>query len=149
MKSKVLPLLHVILLGYSRFSKSNPILKHTYLGFKACMCNHAGGLVPSLTCWVFVSGNGLATVGYLFGYLQMLRRVGPQRWVFDELAAISNLKFRFTEEEDACEYVSRLAADMPHYAPEHALCGPHLYENWKPSLVSTAHARCAESLLSE
>ncbi|KAK9915769.1 hypothetical protein WJX75_003936 [Coccomyxa subellipsoidea] len=80
-------------------------------------------------------GNGLATVDYLFGYLQMLRRVGPQRWVFDELAAISNLKFRFAEEEDACEYVSRLAADMPHYAPEHALCGPHLYENWKPSLV--------------
>ncbi len=65
----------------------------------------------------------------------MLRTVGPQRWVFDELAAIADLKFRFAEEEDACEYVSRLAADMPHYAPEHVLCGPQLYDNWNPSLV--------------
>ena len=64
-----------------------------------------------------------------------MRTVGPQRWVFDELAAIADLRFRFAEEEDACEYVSRLAADMPHYAPEHVLCGPHLYEKWDPSLV--------------
>ncbi|CAL8470131.1 g9673 [Coccomyxa elongata] len=81
-------------------------------------------------------GFGLATVGPLFGYLRMLRTVGPQRWVFDELAAIADLKFRFAEEEDACEYVSRLAADMPHYAPEHVLCGPHLYDNWNPCLVT-------------
>ncbi len=74
-------------------------------------------------------------MGFLFGYLQMLRTVGPQQWIFDELAAIANLKFRFAEEEDACEYVARIAADMPHYAPEHALCGPHLYDTWDPSLV--------------
>lgn len=48
---------------------------------------------------------------------------------------MASLKFRYAEEEDACEYVSRLAADMPHYAPEHALCGAHLYDKWDPSLV--------------
>jgi secreted Zn-dependent insulinase-like peptidase len=68
----------------------------------------------------------------------MLRITGPQPWVFQELADIARLRFRFADEEDACDYVSRLVADMPHYAPEHALCGPHLYEHWDPVLVSLA-----------
>ena len=74
-------------------------------------------------------------MGPLFEYLRLLRSAGPQRWVFDELAAISALKFRFAEDEDACELVSRLAADMPLYAPAHALCGPYLHDEWRPDLV--------------
>ena len=34
------------------------------------------------------------------------------RWAFEELATIAEMKFRFAEEEDACEYVTRLAADL-------------------------------------
>ena len=79
----------------------------------------------------------MATVGPLFEYLRLLRAAGPQRWVFDELAAIAALKFQWAEEEDACELVARLASDMPLYAPAHALCGSYLYEDWRPELVGT------------
>ena len=45
-------------------------------------------------------------------------RAGLCRWAFDELAKIAEMKFRFAEEEDACEYVTRLAADLPVRADE-------------------------------
>lgn len=43
------------------------------------------------------------------------------RWVFKELRDIAEVKFRFAEEEDACEYVTRLAAELHMFAPAHAL----------------------------
>ena len=48
---------------------------------------------------------------------------------------MGQLRFRFADEEDAADYVSRLAADMPLYAPQHVLNGACLYELWRPQLV--------------
>ena len=81
------------------------------------------------------AGNGLAPVGVLFQFLNLLRKEGPQKWVFDELANIAQMRFKFAEEEDACEYALRLAADAPYYAPEHLLNGHYLYDQWNPTLV--------------
>ena len=41
--------------------------------------------------------------------------------MFQELRAIAEMKFRFAEEEDACEYVTRLASEIHLYPPAHAL----------------------------
>ena len=41
------------------------------------------------------AGCGLAAAGLLFEYLAMLRAAGPQRWAYDELAAIAQMRFRF------------------------------------------------------
>jgi len=84
-----------------------------------------------------LAGLGLATAPLVFSYIKMLRQAGPQRWVFDELAATAEQRFRFAEDEEASEYVSRLAASLPLYAPEHALNGPHVHEEWRPDLVSS------------
>lgn len=48
---------------------------------------------------------------------------------------MGELRFRFADEEESCDYVSRLAADMPLYPPEHVLSGGFLYEEWRPDLV--------------
>ncbi len=88
-------------------------------------------------CEFVCAGLGLATVPLVFSYIEMLRQAGPQRWVFDELAAVAEQRFRFADDEEASEYVSRLAASLPLYAPEHALNGPHVHEAWRPDLVST------------
>ena len=40
------------------------------------------------------AGKGLAVLELLFKYLAMLHRVGPQQWVYDELAAIAAMRFR-------------------------------------------------------
>lgn len=81
------------------------------------------------------AGNGLAPMGLMFQFLSLLRAQGPQKWVFDELANIAQMRFKFAEEEDACEYALRLAADAPYYAPEHLLNGHYLYDQWDPKLV--------------
>ena len=81
------------------------------------------------------AGNGLAPMALLFQFLNLLRQEGPQKWVFDELANIAQMRFRFAEEEDACEYALRLAADAPYYAPEHLLNGHYLHDRWDPKLV--------------
>ncbi len=41
--------------------------------------------------------------------------------MFQELRETAEVKFRFAEEEDACEYVTRLAAELHLFAPAHAL----------------------------
>eukprot|EP00208_Stichococcus_sp_RCC1054_P001535 CAMPEP_0206142388 /NCGR_PEP_ID=MMETSP1473-20131121/16665_1 /ASSEMBLY_ACC=CAM_ASM_001109 /TAXON_ID=1461547 /ORGANISM="Stichococcus sp, Strain RCC1054" /LENGTH=1083 /DNA_ID=CAMNT_0053537371 /DNA_START=256 /DNA_END=3510 /DNA_ORIENTATION=+ len=81
-------------------------------------------------------GAGLACVALLFRFLALLRDAGPQEWVFKELRDIAEVKFRFAEEEDACEYVTRLAAELHMFAPAHALKGQWVYGQWDPALVT-------------
>lgn len=45
----------------------------------------------------------------LYQYVKMLRTIGPQKWVFEELQAMGMMEFRFAEEESADQYVVRLA----------------------------------------
>lgn len=80
---------------------------------------------------------GLAVIGLLFQYLGMLRGEGLQSWAYAELAAIAATKFQYANEEEACDYVTRLAADMLHYRPEHTLNADSLYEGWDEKLVSS------------
>ena len=74
-------------------------------------------------------------VQLVFEMIDKLRRAGPQRWAWDEMATIANMKFTFQEEEDACEFASRVAGDMHIYASEHPLAGPFVHDQWKPELV--------------
>ena len=60
---------------------------------------------------------------------------GPQEWVYDELKAVREMRFRFHQEIGADEYVQGLAADMLTYAPEHTLSGGYLYKTWDAGLV--------------
>lgn len=72
----------------------------------------------------------------VFGYLELLRQAGPQRWAWEEMADIAAMKFRFLEEEEVSQWVTGLSADMHHYAPEHILSGAYVYEGWDADLVS-------------
>ncbi|EFN52789.1 hypothetical protein CHLNCDRAFT_138430 [Chlorella variabilis] len=81
-------------------------------------------------------GCGLACVGLLFEFLALLRSVGPQRWAYDELATIAQMRFRFQEEEDAAEYAAGLASNLFFYAPADVLAGQYMFEDWDPALAT-------------
>lgn len=49
-------------------------------------------------------------IGLLHQYLKMLRKIGPQEWVFLELKAMAMMEFKFAEEESADNYTVRLAS---------------------------------------
>eukprot|EP00798_Chlamydomonas_sp_ICE-L_P021127 gene21127-28014_t len=55
-------------------------------------------------------GLGLGPIELAFQYLQMMSEMGPQKWVWDELKAISEMKFMFQEETEAMDYVTSLSA---------------------------------------
>lgn len=61
---------------------------------------------------------------------------GPQEWVWQEMKAIADMRFKFQEEEDAMEVATRLASTMHLHAPEHILVAETLHEDWDPVLVS-------------
>lgn len=86
-------------------------------------------------------GCGLAAAEVLFQYLDMLRAVEPQKWAWEEMATISEMKWRFLEEEDAAEYVAQVASDMHQYKLEHTLIGSYLHEVFDPELISSLLAR--------
>jgi len=76
------------------------------------------------------------TARLVFAAARLLRQAGPLRWVWEELAAIKALEFRFAEEEEAFDYVTRLAASAPRYAPEHAVAGEALLTDFDPGRIS-------------
>ncbi|KUF98905.1 MMS19 nucleotide excision repair protein [Phytophthora nicotianae] len=60
----------------------------------------------------------------VFEYLHMLRVHGCPEWVFDELAALADISFRFQEEDSAverCEELGEIMQSMFRVAPEDIL----------------------------
>lgn len=55
--------------------------------------------------------------------------------MWQEIAAIAGMKFRFAEEEDSCDLVTRLASNMGWVAPQHLLAAEYLHEEWQPEKV--------------
>jgi len=78
---------------------------------------------------------GLGVLDLLFAYLNLLREEGPQRWVWDEMAAVAGLRFRYLEEEDPADYVTGIAANLLRYPTEHCLSADYVHEEWDEELV--------------
>ena len=120
-------------------------------GWASALCAGVseGGHERSTAAWLFAVGVTLTEAGLaawrdvaavVFQYIRLLRDAGPQRFVFDELRAVKETEFRFAEEEDGAEYVSRLAASAERYAPEHAVAGEYLLTRFDPEAVMSVLA---------
>jgi nardilysin len=82
-------------------------------------------------------GLGLAVIGLVFEYLDLLRSSGPQEWIWREQKAIHEMKFRYQEEEDAMDFVTKLSSNMHLVSPKHALNSEFVHEEWDPALIQT------------
>ena len=49
----------------------------------------------------------------MFKYIQRLKEVGPQEWVFHETNKIGNMTFDFLEKSDPIGYAVSMARGMP------------------------------------
>ena len=81
------------------------------------------------------SGNGLEVARAVFSYLDMLRSSRPQKWIWDEMKAISKIKWDYLEEEDPSEYVSQIASDMNFVPLHHVLEWSHIHDHFDPDLI--------------
>lgn len=87
--------------------------------------------------------NWALVVEHIFSFLAMLSRLGPQDWVYEELAAMARLSFAFSDEEDAADLAERLAVEMlPLLARrrEDVLRAGYAYDKWCPEAVRATAA---------
>ncbi len=72
----------------------------------------------------------------LFAYMDMLRKEGPQDWLYGEQSRLADLSFRFREQGSPMGYVSGLASGMQYYAPEDILRGPYMMDHYDETVLA-------------
>lgn len=72
----------------------------------------------------------------VFSYISLIRKVGPQRRIFDEIKLISNTSFRFATEDTPVNNVENLCESMHLYPPEDYMAGSELYYDFDPKAIT-------------
>ncbi|XP_031561140.1 nardilysin-like [Actinia tenebrosa] len=74
----------------------------------------------------------------IFQYLEMLRQIGPQQRIYDEIQTIEKLEFLFQEQCEPYDYVENLVENMQLYPEEDFLTGDQLMWEFNPKVISNA-----------
>ncbi|CAH1155362.1 unnamed protein product [Phaedon cochleariae] len=74
-------------------------------------------------------------IGVVFSYINLMKRLGPQKRIFDELKSIGDTAFQFATEEPASDMVENLCEDMQFYPPEDYIAGSELYYEFDPQAI--------------
>jgi len=74
---------------------------------------------------------------YLFAFLGMLQKGEPEKWIFDEMANLATIAFKFSEDRhpfDLCESMSMSLQKVP---PEEVLAGQSQLYEFDPKAISS------------
>lgn len=71
----------------------------------------------------------------VFQYIQMLKTVGVQEWIYQEIMDVAAAGFRFLQKSQPISYTSSLATSLERFAPEHVVSGNHLYFEYAPAEI--------------
>jgi len=74
-------------------------------------------------------------VKIVFQYLEMLRKEGPKKWIFDECVKLNEMRFRFKEKEQPENLVTHAVSSMQIFPLEEVLIAPYLSNEWRPDLI--------------
>eukprot|EP00742_Colponemidia_sp_Colp-10_P005576 GILJ01005960.1.p1 GENE.GILJ01005960.1~~GILJ01005960.1.p1 ORF type:complete len:1056 (+),score=190.79 GILJ01005960.1:47-3214(+) len=103
------------------------------------------GYDRNTACFLFNIHVSLSDLGYehiwevvdfVFQYLNLLKRTGPLRWIYDELKTVADMKFKFAEKIDPVEYVEELAVSMIYHPMEHVLTGSEVFYEFDELLLA-------------
>jgi len=72
----------------------------------------------------------------VFEYINMLRREGPQEWVFNEMQKMDQIDFDWEDPQDPYDNVEDLADNMLLYPEEHYITGPMLLFEYTPDRIT-------------
>ena len=92
---------------------------------------------------VTLTKKGLANtdkvINAVFKYIQRLKEVGPQQWVFEESKKIGAMSFAFAEKGQPINYAVKLARSMCHFktpeAMQHLIRHTYVADEYKPELL--------------
>lgn len=75
-------------------------------------------------------------VEMVFQYINMLRREGPQEWIFREIQQMDQIDFDWEDPQDPYDNVEDLADNMLLYPEEHYITGPMLSFEYTPERIT-------------
>ncbi|CAO3652625.1 unnamed protein product [Cunninghamella blakesleeana] len=71
-----------------------------------------------------------------FQYVDMLKKQGVQKWIFDEVQSLAEIEFRFSEKETPSQYTSYMVQNMQSEYPSHiTISGCELLRKYDPELI--------------
>jgi len=80
-------------------------------------------------------------ISIVSAYINMIQRKGVQKYIFDENATMSSVRFMYKSQIDPIDSVSDLSYTMHHYDGNDSkildlLCGPYIVSEYRPDLIS-------------
>lgn len=81
----------------------------------------------------------------VFEYLSMIKRIGPQHQIFDEIKTIEDCHFRWIEQDEPQDYVQEVALAMQLYEPADILTGNSLLMEYDEKIIKD----CMDALTPE
>ncbi|RIA87179.1 Metalloenzyme, LuxS/M16 peptidase-like protein [Glomus cerebriforme] len=75
-------------------------------------------------------------VVHVFQYIEMLRQVGTQEWIYHEVKKIQEISFRFQEKSIPSRYTSSLSHNMKFPCPREWILSISLFRKFDPQLIS-------------
>lgn len=73
----------------------------------------------------------------IFQYIEMLKKVGVKKWIFDEVQSLAAIEFKFAEKYPPSQYTSFLTQQMQSdYPPEWTISGTSLLRKYDPELIT-------------
>lgn len=74
-------------------------------------------------------------VKLIFQYVNIIRHLGIQQWIFEEYRSLSEMEFRFEDQKSPITVAAKIASCMRHYQMPDVLTGPLLVYEWRPDLI--------------
>ncbi|KAK2589280.1 hypothetical protein KPH14_007833 [Odynerus spinipes] len=71
----------------------------------------------------------------IFSYINLMRKEGPQKRIYDEIAQIEETNFRFADEVAPVDYVEELCENMHFFPPKDYITGSELYFDYNPEAI--------------
>ncbi|ODN05282.1 Insulin-degrading enzyme [Orchesella cincta] len=75
-------------------------------------------------------------IHHMFEYLQMLRDLGPQKWVWEEMRDVNAMLFRFKDKERPQSFVTHISSSMHNFPLTDVLSAGYILTDFKPELIT-------------
>lgn len=109
---------------------------HVYT-FNTCMIIYLYYIISHTFYFYFTIAHYQDVILTVFKYINLLKKDGVQKRIFEEVQSLASLAFRFKEKYPPSQYTSRLAGLMQHgYPSAYVLSGPSLIREYDPELIN-------------
>ncbi|CAD8101185.1 unnamed protein product [Paramecium sonneborni] len=76
-------------------------------------------------------------IGFVFQQIQKIKEKGVKQEIFDEIAQIKHLEFKFKENSSSVlEYIEKLSENMHKYPKHHIIYGDYAYQQFDPQSIN-------------